>query len=165
MQNDEAALWSVLEAVNQWIRFADAKAGATLAVSAAIGSFVAFEVDLNQAADLLALSVLSLLAAIGALVLALLALAPITKARERLQTTLYFKDVAVFPTAEAYRDAFLAAHESGAHALEIAHQVRENSRIADYKFHKIRIAIWLVGAQLLFAVITFLVGIIRIGAA
>jgi hypothetical protein len=149
VNEEEQDLWSFLDNINGWIRFADAKAATTIAISGAVASLVtAAAVQSQHAAAYLSLSFTSLIAAAGAIVSALGALLPQTESETGSKTTVFFGHIARFSNAHEYLSAARATRKGHALVMELAEQVHENSRIAARKYKWVGRAMQFVAAQL-----------------
>ena len=154
MTDEEQDLWGLLSSINEWIRFADAKAGAIIALAGAIGSLTTLEVSRSSHGALdYGVAVAALAGTAGAILCAILTLLPRVKPEEGLDTTVYFGHIARFTSSHALLEAARTTRASGDLAIELAHQVRENARIAEYKFGWIRRASLFVASQLTMGVI------------
>lgn len=162
MKEEDDLLWTLLDNVNLWIRFADAKAGAVLTVSAGAAALSA-SAALSDREDMLGLALIavSLAASVGALVCGLLTLAPFTQPDEDLDTTVYFGHIAKFESSSDYLAAVRATRADDSLSQEVAHQVRTNALIADYKFEKVATASQFVAAQLMLAVVVMGLDVVK----
>lgn len=126
--------------VNGWIRFADAKAGALLAGGGGISALLLHGFSnpasgiRNVSAWSLGLFIAALVAAVGVVVTALLCLAPLVHPSDtEWESRLFFRHIARHPSSVEF---VASVREMTDQDLErdLAHQVRENSEIAEYKY-------------------------------
>jgi hypothetical protein len=151
---EEQDLWSLLDNINGWLRFADGKAATTIAISSAVATVVAADAAQSEHAALyLSLSATSIVAAAGAIVSALIALLPQTESEDDRRTTVFFGHIADFETAEAYLTAARSTRDGGQLAVEVAHQIHENARIAARKYKWVGLGVQFVAAQLILGVL------------
>ncbi len=147
-QRDQA--WKALSLVNDWIRHAEAKVAATLAVTGATGTLLFNRVHPQQdpSRTLKVAAVVSAAALLVAGVFSALALLPRLRAKpwqqEEPSNLLFFRHIARkyktdFP---AYGDV-LATLTANADALtrEIAHQVQSNALVAHRKYRWANLAV------------------------
>ncbi|WP_432893397.1 Pycsar system effector family protein [Kribbella sp. CA-245084] len=152
-----ASLWQVLQTVNDWIKFADAKAGAVLA-----GDGVLIAVVAQSSDDVTALLLPALVVAVLSGLLALWAVVP------RLglvypASPFYFNHVASqCEDAKAYREWILPTLRDPA-ALEqtLSDQIWAMSRVARVKYRWVRFATWLLGLASCCIIIATLVELLR----
>lgn len=153
--DDPQRLWETLTHVNAWIRFADAKAGGLLTLGGAFGGALLMWLgDPSSAARgattiSIVLLAVSVVAALGVAVNALLCLAPLTDPVDsEYQTTIFFGHIAQH---DSWRSFFQSMRQEDTDRLlqDLSHQVYENSRIATYKFRKIARASQFTAAMIL----------------
>ena len=143
--------WKALQQVNEWIRFADAKAAAVLAASGILGGLVAKSAPTSinfSSQPLVALLTVSALAFVGgAVALSLCVFAPALNTGEP-RSLLYFDHVArqysQSPRRFSEHLATLLSHESD-YTKQVAQQVWANSVIARKKFRRVALAVYALG--------------------
>lgn len=153
MQNDDA--WATYSQVNEWIRFADVKATALLAVSGVLGGLLISSAPAGTCTGCQTQRILYAIAT-GAVVLStvmsLVALVPRLGRRDRAASLLYFDHIARRNPHDRkeFILAFLAmVDDPAALRHEIAAQVWSNSQVARRKFRSVTFATWLVAAAML----------------
>lgn len=152
MEGEIPRLQEIHSTVNEWIRFADAKAGATLTISAIGGTLVANDLIQPIPYDSTAITVLlagSGAAAVLTLVMVLWALAPVVRPRDRRSSHLYFGHICQHSGHASYLAAFRQTLEADELAEHITHQIYENSRIALNKMKVVGWAMRSIAVQLL----------------
>ncbi|MEV6925872.1 Pycsar system effector family protein [Dactylosporangium sp. NPDC051485] len=155
----DTQVWTPLQHVNEWIRFADGKATALLAASGVLGGLLAGTHPIgavHRPADVLALGafVIAMAAVTTCAGVSLLSLQPRVRRRLATPSLLYFGDVMrqFAESPERFSAAFLAlAADNVALGREIARQVWTNSAIASVKFRLVSVATWSIGVALLAA--------------
>lgn len=156
------ALWRVYGATNEWIRFADTKAGAILAADALLLATAVPELmKRNQEAPPnhhfatvgVACAVLSSVALIASAIFCLVCIAPRMYSSDGAKSPLYFGHIAAHPDADAYKNAAAVLDRPEESFDAISRQVWANARIAHTKFRLIAEAVWTLGLGLLFALI------------
>lgn len=166
MESDTSDLWQTLSLVNGWIRFADAKAGAVLAVGGGVGSILLAGLD-DPGSDLrtsgplgITLAVTALVAATGAVVSALLCLNPKVDPEDTdWESNLFFGTIAKHESSLAYLDQVRSRNEGS--QRDLAHQIRENARIADFKFRWVGHATQFVAAMVVLATLGWVTRILE----
>lgn len=159
MEGEIPRLEEIHSTVNEWIRFADAKAGATLTLSAIGGTLVANDLIQPSPSDSTAITVLlagSGAAALATLGMVLWALAPVVRPRDRRCSHFYFGHISQHSDHASYLAAFRQTLEAEELAEHIAHQIYENSRIALNKMKVLGWAMRLIALQ-------FLLGFLALG--
>lgn len=152
MEGEIPRLEEIHSTVNEWIRFADAKAGATLTVSAIGGTLVANDLIRPTPYDSTPVTILlagSGAAAVATLVMVLWALAPVIRPRDMGPSHLYFGHISQHSSHSSYLAAFRQTLEADDLAEHVAHQIYENSRIALNKMKVVGWATRSIAAQLL----------------
>jgi hypothetical protein len=136
-------LWHGLQSVNDWVRFADAKAGAVLASDGVLIAVVA-QSSTDETAALRVLPTLALAVASG--LLALWALIP-RLGMVRPSSPFYFNHVATeCSNAKAYREWVLpVVRDPAALAATLSDQIWAMSTVAKRKYKWVRVATWLLG--------------------
>ncbi|UJH71809.1 Pycsar system effector family protein [Ornithinimicrobium sp. INDO-MA30-4] len=163
MVTDEQA-WKLLSMVNEWIRFADAKAGATLAFSGAMGTLLYNVVnELHRRTAWLDVTVVMTCALLfAAVLLAGWTIAPRIKDKDAVPDTvnsLFFASIAANYRGKrlAYRDELSRLSiDSQALVEELADQIHANATIATAKNQRVA---WAVRAGLVAGVLLALVTI------
>lgn len=133
-------LWKVLDSISEWIRFADAKAGATLAAQGLLASLLIPSLIGNKriifaSPVLLILVGVCFAFAIASFLLCMRCITPRTKVKKS-ESVIFFSDIASsYPSPQTYRNALerLDKNESAV-GEQLANQVWENSTIAVNKF-------------------------------
>lgn len=166
MANDSSDLWQTLHLVNEWTRFADAKAGAVLAAGAGVGSLLLTSLGdpqsvLRQSSALgIVLLVSSLVASGGAVVSALICLNPRVDPEDtEWESNLFFGAIAKHESSQAYLDNVRSRGDS--RDRDLAHQIRENARIADFKFRWVARATQFVAAMVLLAALAWVLRVLE----
>jgi hypothetical protein len=159
VKTDDA--WSALGEVNQWIRFADAKASVLLAVGGVVGGIVLSR-PAPGAADVvtsrgIAWTVAMIAVALSSL-FSLLALLPQLRVRRQEPTSLlYFRHIAAqFAGKQREYEARFAQIADSPEAMrdEVAAQIWANSLVARRKFREVAFATWLIGVGLVGCAVT-----------
>ncbi|MGD8150433.1 Pycsar system effector family protein [Ornithinimicrobium sp. Y1694] len=161
--------WKLLSMVNEWIRFADAKAGATLAFSGVMGTLLYNLVkDLHQRTTWLDVTVvLTCTLLFLAVLLAGWTIAPRMKGKDVVPDTinnLYFASIAANYKGNrlAYREELgRLSTDSQALVEELADQIHVNATIATAKNQRVAWAVRAgLVAGLLLALVTIQVGLL-----
>ena len=156
------ALWRVYDATSEWIRFADAKAGAILTADALLLATAVLELlKRNQEAlpnhhlalGGVACAVLSSVALIASAIFCLVCIAPRMHSSDGAKSPLYFGHIAAHPDAAAYKTAAAVLDRPEESFDAISRQVWANARVAHTKYRLIAGAVWTLGLGLLFALI------------
>jgi hypothetical protein len=140
MPSDHDDLWEIYNAINEWVRFADTKAGAVLAaqgiiVAVALPPLLENRVSIVGDCLLCTLLVLSALATLLSVALSLKCVTPRLKVGEA-KSLIFFGHIAqAFNDPDAYHATFerYRNDEKGL-AGHIAHQVWANSKVAWTKY-------------------------------
>jgi hypothetical protein len=147
--------WFALDQVNNWIRFADAKASVLLAVSGVLGGLLLSRpasTDGRLATVHTALWGAALVAVTLSALISVAVLLPRLKVRRAGPASLiYFGDIArQFRRRHAeFVAAFRrAASDPQVMREEVAEQIWANSVVARRKFRHVAVATWLIGAAL-----------------
>ncbi|MEU8899292.1 Pycsar system effector family protein [Nocardia sp. NPDC048505] len=152
----QETLWRTLHTVSEWVKFADAKAGATLALSGAMLALLSGrlrEVPEPPTASLIMLYVSVALAGVSAL-LAVWTVLPRTR-RLGANSLIHYGTIARFASAEHYRTAMLAAlADPAAFDAALAHHVWTIARAATRKYVLVTWAIRFLAAALVVGVAT-----------
>jgi Family of unknown function (DUF5706) len=161
--------WKLLSLVNEWIRFADAKAGATLAFAGAMGTLLFNLVkNLTQTGCLLDVTVVATCVLLfAAVLLAGWAIAPRMKDKDVVPDTisrLFFASIAKTYKGKRveYRDEVKRlTTDTESLVLELADQIHANAGIATTKTQRVT---WAVRSALasgvLLAIVTIQVGLL-----
>lgn len=151
--------WRTLHAVSEWIRFADAKAGATLAIDGVLLAIVTARLQAPPTPPTL-VSVGSLAAIAVAAASALFALWTVIPRAKKLRTIsiVHYGTIARFGTYAEYHKAATAAFtEDGRSAKELAAYSWALSRSAARKYQLVTIAIQLLVVAMALALASMLV--------
>jgi hypothetical protein len=143
-------LWRTLQAVSEWIRVADAKAGATLAVDGVLLALLAGRLRGTPTPPLPAAVGLSL-ALIAAAVSGLLAIWTVVPRMKRLgaNSMIHYGAIAAFDSAASYHKAAISlADDPDGVPLALTQQIWTISRSAKRKYHLVTWAIRLLVASL-----------------
>jgi hypothetical protein len=158
---DEA--WRSLQQVNEWIRFADAKAVAVLAGSGVLGGVLVTRVpvlDDFKAHGVRAVLLSAAIVCVGiSALLSLQILAPRLRTGES-RSLIYFDHIARRYEGErnAFVDNYIALIEHDDDLVrQVADQIWSNSRVARHKFRRVSFAIWFLGAAMVLAGLAALV--------
>jgi hypothetical protein len=155
LSNTEGA-WKALQQVNEWIRFADAKAGAILAGSAALGGVVLHALPQwskhGEHPWQFWLLIASLVAVTLAILFALRVLAPALRAGEP-RSLVYFDHIArKHPSVSNYVTALRRLLDNEDDLVDqLGHQIWANSRVARHKFVAVGRAVRFLGLALILA--------------
>ena len=141
--------WKVLQQINEWIRFADAKAVAILAASGLLGGLVVKSIPAHQ--ELFRHPVRTLLLAFAMIcvgsssLIAIRTVAPRLRAGET-RSLVYFEHIArrYANDRNAFVDNFLGLGSDDVLARQAAEQVWANSIVARRKFRRVAYAMWLL---------------------
>lgn len=152
---DEA--WKSLTQVNEWIRFADAKAGAVLAASGVLGGLLVTSIPSREDFAIHVVRSILLSAAIvcvgASTLITLRILAPRLRTGEA-RSLIYFSHIArrYADDRNAFVENFLSLVNDGdRHAEHVAEQIWANSRVAHQKFKSVTFAIYLLGVAMVAA--------------
>ncbi|WP_088998256.1 Pycsar system effector family protein [Micromonospora echinofusca] len=147
--------WKALGQVNEWIRFADAKAAAVLAASGVLGGLLVKRIprlaDFKDEPVYAGLLVVAILCLGGAALIASRILAPRLRTGEA-RSLIYFDHVArrYGGDRRGYVDTFTAlTADEERFERHLAEQVWANSKVARAKFRRVAVAIYLLGAAML----------------
>jgi pycsar effector protein len=157
-------LWRIYGQINEWIRFADAKAGALLAadvvmIVAAIQSFKDHKDVLMGHVVLWFPGILSLVGLSASAFCCLMCILPRTRAIAG-KSVIFFGDIARgYTSLDAYLQSASTLGDENRAFDEISRQVWENARIAEHKHLWIARAVW----SIFFGLVVALV--VGIGAA
>lgn len=161
--------WKLLSLVNEWIRFSDAKAGATLAFAGAMGTLLFNLVtNLTQTGCLLDVTVVATSVLLfAAVLLAGWAIAPRVKDKDVVPDTisrLFFASIAKNfrgKRVEYREEVKRLTTDTEALVLELADQIHANAGIATIKTQRVTWAIRAaLGAGVLLAFVTIQVGLL-----
>jgi Family of unknown function (DUF5706) len=146
--------WKLLEHVNEWLRFADAKAGAILAASGVLGGLMLSSIPTRSKAlahPLNAVLILIALAGIAASsLLTLRVLAPRLRTGEA-RSLVYFDHIARRYQSErnAFVDNYLSlANDGDGLARQLTEQIWANSLVARRKFRQVSYATRFLGLSM-----------------
>lgn len=161
---DPDRIWRTLELVNEWIRHAEAKAGATLAgtIAVAAGLFA-----LWQASPpvwrwwLVASAALAIVAFLVAAWLSIASLVPrlrVAPSKEGTPNPLYFNDIAAWSDGQAtyLSEMMTISARPERLATELARQVWANSNVASRKFRWANRAVVALAIQIILTVVNAL---------
>lgn len=154
MRDDEA--WKIFSQVNEWIRFADLKATALLAVGGVLGGLLIRSVPSGctgcQAP--LALYGVAIVAVVLSTIMSLVALLPRLGRAGEPTSVFYFHHVARRYSRDprAFAEAFMATvDDPAATTREVVAQIWANSQVARRKFRIVTYATWLIGVAMVLA--------------
>lgn len=151
-------LWRTMQTISDWIRVADAKAGATLAIDGVVLALLSGRLRGPtglSAASTVSLSLGVALAAASGL-LAIWAVVPRTK-RLRADSMVHYGTIAAFESAAAYHDAALALHaDPEALSKALTGHIWIISRSARTKYLLVIWAIRLLAATLIVGLVALL---------
>jgi len=135
------SLWRGLQSLNEWIKFADAKAGAVLASD---GVLIAVATQWSDEPGPLLLAALGLAVLSG--LLAIWAVVP-RLSLVKPSSPFYFDHIVrECRTSEAYREWILPiAHDPAALETSLADHIWAMSRVAKVKYKWVRLATWFLG--------------------
>jgi Family of unknown function (DUF5706) len=143
-------LWRCLEQVNEWVRFADAKATAVLTADSVLFGALALHGSGHGFSDSpvsSALTILGLSLAAASFVVGILVVLPRTSVPAAPPSLLYFSDVAAHfaarPADYVEQARALAADEQRL-ADALAGQVWANAVVGSRKFRRVGLSIWLL---------------------
>lgn len=149
--------WKSLSQINEWIRFADAKAGAVLAASGVLGAFLVN--DVPRLEDFKVHTTRAVLIAIAVVCVGLSSLVSLHILAPRLRTgearsLIYFDHIArrYANDRNGFAENYLGLTKVDTDlARQIADQVWANSIVARRKFRRVSYAIRLLGAAMVSA--------------
>jgi hypothetical protein len=154
-------LWKTLQSINEWTRFADAKAGAVLAANGVLGTLAAgFAKDhwaylsTNSAMKIIALLGGSTL--IASSFVCVRCLLPRTKVKGGTRSRLFFHHIALEDEASYLASAGALGDDDEAFR-EVGKQVWANAKVAREKHQEIFWAILLTGGSLACALAVWIV--------
>jgi Family of unknown function (DUF5706) len=153
MRTEES--WRSLQQVNEWIRLADAKAGAVLAASGVLGAFLVNSVprlaDFHVHSTRAALLTIAIACTGASALITLQTLAPRLRVSEA-RSLIYFDHIALryANDSDAFVDTYieLVADENSL-LRQVTEQVWANSVIARSKFRRVGYAVRLLGLAML----------------
>jgi hypothetical protein len=143
--------WNALSHVNDWVRFADTKAAGALAADGFIGGALLnyFASDSSARASwlIVPLGIAVALTTLSSAACCLMCLIPRLKAG-RPAPHLYFRCIAEYPTADAYRDGLLRVLHDGEVLRELSDELWSRSVAATLKYKYATYGIQLLAATL-----------------
>ena len=149
--------WSLLDQINDWIRFADAKAGAVLAASGALGALLVSDIprleDFETHTTRAVLLTLAVVCVGISSLLCLQVLAPRVRVGEA-RSLIYFEHIArrYAENRAEFVDMYLRLVKDDADlARQVAEQVWANSRVAHRKFRHVSFAVRALGVAMVSA--------------
>lgn len=155
-------LWRTLQTINEWTRFADAKAGAVLTANGVLGTLAAgFVKDhwailaANRTIAILAFACGALL--IGSSFVCVKCLLPKVKVKGETDSLLFFHHIALKDEEGYLIAAAEALHDDDKAFREVGKQVWANAKVAREKHQEIYWAIILTGGSLAFALAVWVV--------
>lgn len=156
VKNDEA--WQIFAQINDWIRFADAKAAALLATGGVLGGLLVSATPHTMSTTpagiaRIATFTLAVAAVAFSVLMSLLALQPRLGRRENATSLIYFDHIArrFRDDAQGFVEALIGGRTAATHEYDrdLGHQIWANSRVARRKFRHVTSATWLLGAAML----------------
>ncbi len=146
--------WKSLAQVNEWIRFADAKAAATLAASGVLGGLLVKQVpsagDFAERPGFSILLALAILCDGSAALITTRTLAPRLRTGEP-RSLIYFDHIAKRyqrDAAEFSENFVRIASDEQRFAIQLSDQIWANSQVARRKFRNASIAIYMLGGAM-----------------
>lgn len=143
MNNELEYLWKTYSTINEWIRFADTKAGGILALNGVIAGIVISKIlgstdCLQNHPGLSILLVIGAITAFGSIYFAVRCLNPTLKVGES-SSLIFFAHVAkAFSTPDGYRQAVQKTFtDDGQLMTQISDQVWANSKVAWKKYKNV----------------------------
>lgn len=152
-------LWRTLQTVSDWIRVADAKAGAALAIDGVLLAIITARLRATAAPSALAVAGSSATIAVAAVsaLLAIWAVVPRTRWL-RANSLVHYGTIAAFGTASAYRTAAVAAFTDPNGVVEaLTAHIWTISRSAVRKYRLVTLAILLLVVAMVLALASMLV--------
>lgn len=170
--------WDVLRAVNEFVRFSDAKAGVVLAFAGGSAAFLATKIDTFHSVIvshrdawgvILYCAVFSyLVSLVVTIVCAFKSIWPSLESTNQVRSLIYFRHI-----AEDYGDDHgkyadrLDGCDDAVFLRELAHQIVANSQVATKKFGWVAVAIkslaWTGGAWAVCVLLMLLLGVTPVG--
>jgi len=153
--------WIVFSQVNEWIKFADMKATALLAIGGVLGGLLVSSAPVSSSHGVRQiLFIAAVISVVLSTLMSLFALLPRLGRSTELTSLIYFDHVARRFAGD--RDRFVVAfaaavEDAAAMRAEIAAQIWANSVVAQRKFRGLTYATWLVGAAMVLAGLTALI--------
>lgn len=151
-------LWRILQNVSDWIRVADAKAGAALAIDGAVLALAAARLRGSQSLGIPAIVALSLAVILAAASVLLAIWTVMPRARGlRITSIAHYGTIAAFNSAVEYRGAALAALTDLDGMVEnLSQHIWTFSRVAARKYLLVTWAIRLLASGMLAGVLGLL---------
>ncbi len=153
-------------AINEWTRFADAKAAAVLTANGVLGTLAAGLIEKHW--DLLArnqcLKIVALLCGLALLVSSFVCvkcLLPRLKVKGEFRSLLFFHHIALYDNPESYLAKAGALSDPDEAFREVGTQVWANAKVAREKHKEVALAIWLTGLSLLVALAAWIVAFLN----
>lgn len=148
-------VWRSLQQVNEWIRFADAKAGAVLAGSGLLGGFIVGSIP--TVSDFKVHTTRAVLIGVAIVCLGASSLITLRILAPRLRTgeprsLIYFDHIArrYENDCKTFVTNYLSLVKSDDDlSRQVAEQVWSNSRVARRKFRRVSYAIWSLGGAMI----------------
>jgi hypothetical protein len=147
--------WKSLSHVNEWIRFADVKAGAALAATGVLGGLLVKQIpsidDFQSHPVYTSLLALAIACDGMAALIATRILAPRLRTGEP-RSLLYFDHIArrYAKRSKEFTETFVdLTSKEDRLAFQIAEQIWANSTVARRKFRRVSVSIYLLGAAML----------------
>ena len=146
-----ADLWQTLQQVSEWVRFADTKAAAILALDGIIATILVTKFT-NESFSQLNL-IIPIALAVTALSLIVSAFACMSCILPRLNiggadNLIYFTGIARFESGPRFLEAVQAASNGGAYEIELATEIWSRSLSASRKYYFIKLAILAMASAL-----------------
>lgn len=158
--------WKTLETINEWIRFADTKAGGVLGIVGVIAGIILSVLAgaggnfFSQYPLLFLFLVLGILSGCGAIYFAIRCLNPTLNVGEPT-SLIYFAHVAQkFETPTSYRQAIDKGFADGQMLSQITDQIWANSKVAWRKYRAVTWAIRFLTLTILITVVSIMITII-----
>jgi hypothetical protein len=153
--------WRIYGVINEWVRFADAKAGVLLAMdgvllAAGIGALKDYLKYLKPNPLLLGLVIAAAVALLFSAALCLVCVYPATR-KPGLHSLIYFGDIADSRTPDQYFADVLRLRDPAERFREISRQVKINAHIAAAKYRQFNWAAHAFVASLFFGLCALLV--------
>ncbi len=145
-------LWRTLQSINEWTRFADAKAGAILTADGVLGTLAASIVkehwtDLSKHGFFRPLALVGGFFLMASAMVCVKCLYPKTRVTGETRSLLYFHHIAI-DDLNKYLESTEALCDDEKANREVAKQVWANAKVAREKHREVAWAIGLTGASL-----------------
>ncbi|WP_435017834.1 Pycsar system effector family protein [Tundrisphaera sp. TA3] len=159
-------LWKTLQGINEWIRFADAKAGAVLTANGVLATLAAGVIE--KQSDLLSkyqsLKIVTLICGLALLLSSIACvkcLYPRVRVKGEIRSLLFFHHIAtVYADPPRYLDKARELSEPDMAFREVGTQVWANSRVAREKHREVAFAIGATGASLFVSLSVWIIAIL-----